>query len=128
MGADGCLQARGAAAHRIGAWRTQASLGSAAPEILAAAKSENADLIVLATHGLRGLDWFAYGSVARELLHLAEVPLMILPDKAARLAPLCPRSAVVSRKPPRNLHCRVQTGRWAYRPNVEGGRKCSSET
>ncbi|MDB5059117.1 MAG: Universal stress protein family [Chloroflexi bacterium] len=105
MGADACLQARGAAAHRIGAWRTQASLGSAAPEILAAAKSENADLIVLATHGLRGLDWFAYGSVARELLHLAEVPLMILPGKAARAAAPEERGSVTQTSSKSALPC-----------------------
>ncbi len=73
------LNATGAAHHSRGAWRTRAVLGAPAAEILAAAKSENVDLIVLVTHGRHGLDRLMYGSVARELLHHAEIPVLILP-------------------------------------------------
>jgi nucleotide-binding universal stress UspA family protein len=85
MGAEAYLQATGAALSRSCSWRTHTSLGAAGPEILAAAKSENVDLIVLVTHGRHGLDRFLYGSVAQELLHHAEVPVLILPGEDAHI-------------------------------------------
>ena len=81
VGAEAYLQATGTALRRTGPWRTRAMLGVAGPAILAAATSESADLIVLVTHGRHGLDRILYGSVARELLHHAEVPMLILPGE-----------------------------------------------
>lgn len=78
-GAEAYLHVTGTALRRAGPWRTRAMLGVAGPAILAAATSESADLIVLATHGRHGLDRILYGSVAHELLRHAEVPVLILP-------------------------------------------------
>lgn len=83
--AEAYLHAKGTASHRKGAWRTRAMLGSAGPEILAAARADNVDLIVLVSHGRHGLERLVYGSVARELLHHLEVPVLILPSEEARV-------------------------------------------
>jgi nucleotide-binding universal stress UspA family protein len=83
LGAKAYLQSLGVAMHREGAWRAHATLGSAGQEILATAKSEHADMIVLVTHGRHGLERLLYGSVASELLHHTEVPILILPAEQA---------------------------------------------
>lgn len=46
-------------------------------ELLNAA--EDADLLVLGTHGYRGMDRMLLGSVAETLLRRAEVPLLVVP-------------------------------------------------
>ncbi|HEU5398076.1 MAG TPA: universal stress protein [Gammaproteobacteria bacterium] len=79
LGAEAYLKATGVALQRTGTWSARPTLGAAASEILAAAKPEVVDLIVLVTHGRHGLERLIYGSVARELLHHAEVPVLILP-------------------------------------------------
>jgi nucleotide-binding universal stress UspA family protein len=94
QGAEAYLQATGTALHRKGAWRTRVMLGLAGPEILEDARSESVDLVVLASHGRHGLERLLYGSVARELLHHAEVPVLILAREEAEGAPQAERSAV----------------------------------
>jgi nucleotide-binding universal stress UspA family protein len=54
--------------------------GDAAAEILAAARSAAADLIVLGTHGRTGLHRLLLGSVARNVLHHAHASVLIIPD------------------------------------------------
>lgn len=49
---------------------------SAAPVILGYADEEDIDLIVVGTHGRRGLRHFLLGSVAEEVLRLAECPVL----------------------------------------------------
>lgn len=51
--------------------------GRPADELLTAARG--ADLLVLGTHGYRGMDRILLGSVAETLLRRAEVPLLVVP-------------------------------------------------
>jgi nucleotide-binding universal stress UspA family protein len=46
--------------------------------IIAAAESENADLIAIASHGRSGLSRVFYGSVAAGILNRAERPLLLI--------------------------------------------------
>jgi len=43
------------------------------------AKALEVDLIVMGTHGRRGLDRFLLGSVAIEVLHNSKIPVLIVP-------------------------------------------------
>jgi nucleotide-binding universal stress UspA family protein len=58
----------------------QLSVSSGQPEmeILKIAKEEQADLIVIATHGQRGWRRFLFGSVAEKVVRLAERPVMVI--------------------------------------------------
>ncbi len=51
--------------------------GHSADEIVRAAREENADLIVLATHGLTGWRGQIFGSVAEKVLRLAPCPVLV---------------------------------------------------
>jgi nucleotide-binding universal stress UspA family protein len=86
VSADAYVQAQGVAARGEGAWRSRATIGSAGEEILAAAKSEHADMIVMVTHGRHGFERLLYGSVASELLHHTDVPVLILRAEQAHPA------------------------------------------
>jgi len=55
--------------------------GDFAGGILEAAKEVNADVIVMGSHGRRGLDKVLLGSVAEQVLHKSEIPLFIIPTK-----------------------------------------------
>ena len=64
------------------------SYGEAAPEgILRYAAAVGADLVVLGTHGRTGLGHLLLGSVAAETLRQSSVPVLVVPDRAARTAP-----------------------------------------
>ena len=63
---------------------TRAREGWVAESILEIADEERASLIVLATHGRRGIARFFLGSVAEGLVHDARIPLFIVPADAAR--------------------------------------------
>ena len=52
--------------------------GPVVEAIINAAERENADLIVLASHGRSGLSRVFYGSVAAGILHRADRPLLII--------------------------------------------------
>jgi nucleotide-binding universal stress UspA family protein len=86
QGAEAYLHAKSTAAPRQGAWGIRATIGVAGQEVLASAHSEHADLIVLATHGRHGLERLLHGSVTRELLRHADVPVLILPNMEAGAA------------------------------------------
>jgi nucleotide-binding universal stress UspA family protein len=58
--------------------------GFAVPTIATFARSERADLIVMATHGRSGLARLALGSVASGTLQRATVPLMLMRPAAVR--------------------------------------------
>lgn len=49
--------------------------------ILDTAKEVNADVIVMGSHGRRGLDKILLGSVAEKVLHKSSIPLFIIPTK-----------------------------------------------
>ncbi len=57
--------------------------GNAAEEIVRVAKAEDADLIVIATHGTTGWRHLAFGSVAEEVVRLASCPVLIVRIGAA---------------------------------------------
>lgn len=50
--------------------------GDAADEIVRIAREEGAELIVIATHGLRGWRHLVFGSVAEKVVRLAECPVL----------------------------------------------------
>jgi nucleotide-binding universal stress UspA family protein len=54
---------------------------TAAPAILDYAADEDVDLIVLGTHGRRGVRRFLLGSVAEEVVRLAPCPVLTIPGK-----------------------------------------------
>ena len=49
--------------------------------ILETAQKLNADIIVLGTHGRRGLDRILIGSVTENVLHHSSIPLFIIPTR-----------------------------------------------
>jgi len=55
--------------------------GDAADMILEAAKEIKADLIIMASHGRKGLDKLLKGSVTEAVLHSTNIPLYIIPIK-----------------------------------------------
>ena len=61
--------------------RTHVGHGDAAEEIVLTAKTEGADLIVIATHGSTGLERWVFGSVAEKVVRLAECPVLTLRQK-----------------------------------------------
>lgn len=56
--------------------------GKTIPTILAQAKEENADLVVMGTTGARGLKEIILGSVAGEVLENAPCPVLAVPERA----------------------------------------------
>lgn len=58
--------------------------GPAADPILREAKRQRADLIVLGTHGRRGLRRLVLGSDAEQVVRSATVPVMVVRSAAAR--------------------------------------------
>jgi nucleotide-binding universal stress UspA family protein len=55
-------------------------------EILLTAERENADMIVIATHGMTGWREIAFGSVAEKVVKDATIPVLVLRPKAAAAA------------------------------------------
>jgi nucleotide-binding universal stress UspA family protein len=53
-------------------------VGPPAERIVACAKEKEIDLIALSTHGRSGLSAIMMGSVANKVLHLAEVPILLV--------------------------------------------------
>ncbi len=57
--------------------------GSVAPSLTRFARDSKADLIVLASHGIGGLQHFLLGSVAEKVLRSASCPVLTLRRPAA---------------------------------------------
>jgi nucleotide-binding universal stress UspA family protein len=57
--------------------------GDPATEILAACRTNAADLLVMATHGRSGPVRWLFGSVTENVLHKAEIPMLVVPARAA---------------------------------------------
>ena len=57
--------------------------GDIKSEILETAKSWDASIIVMGTHGRTGLDHFLLGSMAESITRHSECPVMIVPNRAA---------------------------------------------
>lgn len=62
--------------------------GRTREELLAAAKSENADLVVLGSHGRRGVRRFFLGSVAEGIVRSSHVPVLVVRSVAPAQAPV----------------------------------------
>jgi nucleotide-binding universal stress UspA family protein len=58
--------------------KTSVILGDAAEKILEYAKNEDMDMIIMGTHGRKGLDRVIFGSVAEKVVKMAPVPLFII--------------------------------------------------
>jgi nucleotide-binding universal stress UspA family protein len=56
--------------------RTRVVLGDAAEEILNYVRSEKIDLIIIGTHGRKGLERILFGSVAERVIKMSPVPVM----------------------------------------------------
>lgn len=63
--------------------RGQVVQGNPAEEIASAAEKENADVIVIATHGWTGWRRFVFGSVAEKVVRLASCPVLTIPAAEA---------------------------------------------
>jgi nucleotide-binding universal stress UspA family protein len=71
--------------------RTEGELGRGDPalEILRAATKLGVDLVVIGTHGRRGLSRVLLGSVAEKVVRLSSVPVLTVPgaeDRSAKIA------------------------------------------
>jgi nucleotide-binding universal stress UspA family protein len=60
--------------------------GSPADRILEIAKIKRVDLVVMGTHGRRGVSRFALGSVAEKVLRMAECPVLTVRPPRLRAA------------------------------------------
>jgi nucleotide-binding universal stress UspA family protein len=58
------------------ACKTKVVLGDAAEEILKYAENEKIGLIIIGTHGRKGIDRILFGSVAEKVIKMASVPVM----------------------------------------------------
>ncbi len=63
--------------------RATLRLGIPVDEILAVAADMHADLIVMGTHGRRGLSHFLIGSVAERVVRMSPVPVLTVRQRAA---------------------------------------------
>jgi nucleotide-binding universal stress UspA family protein len=61
--------------------------GPAAPTIVEVAESEQANLIVMTSHGHGGLGRMIFGSVAESVLHGTRTPILIVRDVGAPVSP-----------------------------------------
>lgn len=67
--------------------RLVVTYGDPADEILAAADRENADAIVIATHGRTGWRRFLFGSVAEKVMRFAKCPVMTIRQPGEQAEP-----------------------------------------
>ncbi|HEY0601700.1 MAG TPA: universal stress protein [Herpetosiphonaceae bacterium] len=88
---------------------TRWTAGDPATEIVDASTAEHADVIVMATHGRSGVQRLMLGSVAQEVLHLAEQPLLLV------------------RPPLRSHHVMDQTADHANGEPIDDGRTTRKE-
>jgi nucleotide-binding universal stress UspA family protein len=63
---------------------TDARHGQPVKEIVAAAREHGADMIAMTTHGRSGVSRLLFGSVAEAVLREAEVPVLMMRDRASR--------------------------------------------
>jgi nucleotide-binding universal stress UspA family protein len=61
--------------------RTMVTAGHAAEEIVKVAHEVNANVIAMSTHGLSGLKRWALGSIADKVLHVSDIPVLVIRAK-----------------------------------------------
>lgn len=57
---------------------TRVASGAVADTLVGLAASERCDIIVMSSHGLGGVGWRVFGSVAQKVLHSAHCPILIV--------------------------------------------------
>ena len=78
------LEARAAEMRNAGVTaRWEMAVGAPWEEIVRAAEKEGVDLIVMGTHGRRGLDRLLLGSVANKVIRTANCPVLTVREKKA---------------------------------------------
>jgi Universal stress protein UspA and related nucleotide-binding proteins len=70
--------------------------GDPAKEISAAAAREGCDLIAMSTHGHRFIKDMLYGSVANEVRHMSQVPVLLVRGQRADSTPTSTRAQTSS--------------------------------
>jgi len=60
---------------------TATAVGNAAEEIIEVAQKTGANLIAMSTHGYSGVKRWALGSVADKVLHISQIPVLIVRAK-----------------------------------------------
>jgi len=63
--------------------------GLIAPALCTVARSEQADMIVMCSHGETGFKRWFFGSVAQELIHQSPVPVLALHERGTKLPTPC---------------------------------------
>ena len=63
--------------------KSQVLVGYAAEEILNRAHEENVDMIVMGTHGRKGIDRILFGSVAEKVVKNADMPVLTVRPQGA---------------------------------------------
>ena len=76
--------------------RMPARRGDPAKEISAAAAREGCDLIAMSTHGHRFIKDMLYGSVANEVRHMSQVPVLLVRGQRADSTPPSTRAQASS--------------------------------
>jgi nucleotide-binding universal stress UspA family protein len=66
--------------------RTVVATGDSADEIVRLAKTEAADLIMIATHGRTGWRHLVFGSVAEKVIRLSDRPVLVIPVHEGKVA------------------------------------------
>lgn len=69
-----------------GSCRTQVVLGDAAEEILKYAEAEGIDLIIMGTHGRKGIERIIFGSVANRVVKKSPIPVLTVNPYGKSLA------------------------------------------
>lgn len=58
--------------------KTMVRVGQAPEEIIGAARETGANVIAMSTHGYSGIKRWALGSVADRVLHISEIPVLLI--------------------------------------------------
>lgn len=69
-----------------GSCRAQVVLGDAAEEILNYAKTEGIDLIIMGTHGRKGIERIIFGSVAERVVKKSLIPVLTVNPYGKQIA------------------------------------------
>jgi nucleotide-binding universal stress UspA family protein len=81
--------------------RIEIRFGSAAPEIVKAARALHADLIVMSTHGRTGLRHVLIGSIAEKVVRLAPCPVLtVKPEEMKELINITEEDVLLSLRAP----------------------------
>ena len=68
------------------AMKTKVVLGDGAEEILKYGETEKIDLIIIGTHGRKGIDRILFGSVAEKVIKMSSVPVLSINPYRGRVA------------------------------------------